>query len=267
MMGEQIKISSMEERLIQWDASEKILFGTANLTGSTRLAEMAGSIGFDMVWIEMEHGIAGYEKMESLAMATVAGGAVPVARISGFQRDQVLRTLEAGIRVVVVPMINTGAMAEALVQNGKFPPLGSRGFNTSSRGLRYGLHPFVENFEWANRSTHLIGQVETTEAVENLDDILAVDGLSGLLVGPGDLSVSLGCTADFDNPVLRDMITSIIRKTRDAGKHAGIMAASMSVIKTAYDAGADFLFCASDIGNLRGDWQKTLRFAHGGFQE
>src|SRR4051812_17984264 len=84
------------------DGRRRVLIGTAVYTGSTRLAELAGKIGFGAVWIEVEHGPAGFELVESLCVATEAGGAVPTVRIPDNQRHHILRALEVGARVVVV---------------------------------------------------------------------------------------------------------------------------------------------------------------------
>jgi 4-hydroxy-2-oxoheptanedioate aldolase len=251
--------------LTQWDAGERVLFGMQSLLNSTRTCELAGRIGFDMVWLELEHGTADFEMIETLAMATESGGAVPVARIPDTERHHVLRSLEAGARLVVVPMIQTADMAREIVRHGKFPPLGKRGFNTASRGLRYGLAPIQENFAWANRATHLIAQIETMEAVDNLDAILEVDGLSGILVGPGDLSVSLGCTAEFENPLLHDTVAACMKKAFAAGKHAGILANADALLKTAQDAGADFIFCFNETVVLRTQMKERLDLARNGF--
>src|SRR5204862_7850094 len=121
---------------------------------------------------------------ESPWAAIEAGGATPVIRVPDGQRHHVLRALEVGANIVVVPMINTAEQARQVVRFGKFPPLGLRGYNTRSRGMNYGLGGApAEMFEKANAATHLFGQVETTESVENLEAICAVDGISGILVG------------------------------------------------------------------------------------
>src|SRR6476469_1151913 len=113
-------------------AESRRVRGVCVYTGSTRLAEMAAMMGFDTVWIEMEHGPAGFELVESLCMAIQSGGGVPTVRVPDLQRHHVLRALEAGARIIVVPMINTAEQAAEIVKHGKFAPIGSRGFNTRS---------------------------------------------------------------------------------------------------------------------------------------
>lgn len=239
----------------------RALRGAAIITGATKVAEMAGRIGFDTVWIEVEHGGASFSEVETLCMAAEAGGAVPTVRLPDHHRHHVLRALEVGARIVVVPMINDAATARAVVQHGKFPPLGARGFNTRSRGLNYGLDGLpniLSVFQAANASTHLIAQIETREAVENLEAICAVEGISGILIGPGDLSVSLGKTAAFTDPDYIALVADCIRRARAAGKHGGILVAPGPMLEAARAAGCDLYFCAGDINDLARAWNAVI---------
>ena len=258
--------STVEEKILRWEQGQQPLFGVQVLTRSTMLCELAGGVGLDAVWIELEHGGASFDTVQSMCIACAAGGAVPVARVPGHERPHILRSLECGARIVVVPMVNDAATARTIVRWGKFAPLGERGFNTGSRGLRYGMYDLVESQAWANEHTHLIAQIETTTAIGNLDEILSVDGISGVLIGPGDLSVSLGVTAQFDHPKLIEAITGVIEKTKAAGKHAGILA-GRPLLKIALDAGADLFFCGSDLKAMGQTWKDILGDAHGGFSD
>lgn len=238
-----------------------VVRGVAVITGSPNIAEMAGRIGFDTVWIEVEHGPAGFERVEALCMAAESGGATPTVRLPDHHRHHVLRALEVGARIVIVPMVNDADTAREIVRWGKFPPLGARGFNTRSRGLNYGLAGLdkIETaFAEANARTHLIAQIETMEAVENLEAICAVDGLSGILIGPGDLSVSAGKTAAFGDPAMIALVADTIRRARAAGKHAGILVAPGPMLDAALAAGCDLVFCGGDINDLARSWRALL---------
>ena len=239
----------------------RILRGAACVTGSPKIAEMAGLIGFDMVWIEVEHGGASYTEVEDLCRATNAGGAIPVVRVPDYKRENVLRALEAGGKMIVVPLINTEDEARELVQNGKFAPLGGRGFNTRSRGLSYGLDgiaQIAQTFARANEETHLIAQVETVEAVQNVEAICGVDGISGVLVGPGDLSVSYGKPGAFGNTDFIAVVADVMRRARASGKHAGILVSPGPLLDACKTAGCDFFFCAGDINDLAQKWREVL---------
>jgi 4-hydroxy-2-oxoheptanedioate aldolase len=239
----------------------RVLKGAACITGSLKIAEMAGMLGFDMVWIEVEHGGASFSDVEDLCRAAEAGGAIPVVRVSNPERENVLRSLEAGGKIIVVPLVNDADTAARLVQNGKFPPLGSRGFNTRSRGLNYGLDGIAKianTFARANAETHLIAQIETREAVQNLEAICAVDGISGILVGPGDLSLAYGKPGSFGDADFIKTVSDVMRRTRAVGKHAGILVAPGPLLDACRESGCDFFFCAGDINDLGRTWRDLL---------
>jgi 4-hydroxy-2-oxoheptanedioate aldolase len=236
----------------------RVVRGTSIVSGAARLAELAGLVGFDTVWIELEHGPLDYERAEALCMAAHAGGSTATLRISSVQRQHVLRALEVGADIVVAPMVNTEADARQLVRHGKSPPQGQRGYNTRSRGMNYGLYNQLETMAKANSSTHLIAQIETIEAVGNVDAILAVEGLSGILIGPGDLSTTMDCTSDMTNAKLIEAVVGCITKARAAGRHAGIMVGPGAMRDAALDAGVDLIFIGGDIADLVLAWPKAL---------
>jgi 4-hydroxy-2-oxoheptanedioate aldolase len=111
----------------------------------------------------------------------------------------------------------------------------------------------------ANQETCLLPQIESLEAVKNIDEILAVDGLGGIFVGPGDLSSELGRPGKFDDPELRDMVCACIAKSRLKGLHAGILVSEGPLLDAALKAGTDLCIIASDMGALINTWREQLR--------
>lgn len=236
----------------------RVLRGVAVYSGATRLAEMAARIGFETVWIEMEHGPADFGQVEALCMAIECGGGIPTVRIPDGQRHHVLRALEVGARIVVVPMINNAEQARQIVQYGKFPPLGARGYNVRSRGVEYGLAGPTNSFARANERTHLFAQIETSDAVNNLEEICQVKGLSGIFIGPGDLSVSLGCTGELGGHELIGVVCECIRRARACGLHAGILVPPGAMLDAAIEVGCDLMFYGGDVAELGSAWPKLL---------
>ena len=257
---------TIDDKLAQWDAGERILVGVQALLDAPGACELAGLIGFDTVWLEMEHGPSGFEKLRTLSVFAQTGGAIPVARIPDHGRHHILRNVESGIPIILIPMVNNADIARQIVEHGKFSPEGARGFNTGSRGLGYGLSETLEAFAAANRRTHLIAQIETREGLDNLDEILAVDGLAGIFVGPGDLSVALGLPAQLTHPEMLETVASTIGRARAAGKHAGLLGPPQ-LLQAGLAAGADFFFCGNDITALRTTWVELLERAKQGFVE
>lgn len=234
----------------------RALIGCAVCSGSARLAELAIRVGFDVTWIDMEHASANLATAEALCVATEAAGGIPLIRTMGYQRDHILRALEVGGRIIVVPLVNDAEAAREVVRHGKFRPVGQRGYNTRSRGLRFSVNS--NEIALANDRTYLLPQIESLEAVENLDEILAVEGLSGILIGPGDLSADMGRPGQFDDPELCDTVARCIRKALDAGLHAGSFSASPSLTDAIFDAGADLCIVASDFTDLIPVWRARL---------
>jgi len=243
---------------VDQEGAPRIVRGVAINSNSAKLAELAGLIGFETVWIDVEHGTVGFDQIESLCMAAEAGGCVPTVRIADRQRHHILRTVEAGARIVAVPMIRNRQEAQQIVAHGKYPPLGQRGFNSRSRGLGYGLEPLTIAFEKANARTHFLAQIESIEAVANVDAICQVEGLAGILVGPGDLSASMQRPGDFADPELVETVRQVIGRARTLGKHAGILAAPGPLLDAALAAGCDLVYGGSDLSNLAQAWQGLL---------
>jgi len=239
----------------------QVLAGVAIYSASPRFAELAGRSGFDAVWIDMEHASLDLAGAEAMCVATEAGGAVPIVRCMGYERDHILRALEIGGRIIVCPMTNDADAARKMVEYGKYRPLGRRGFYRYSRGLRFGQRE--DWLEQANARTVLLPQIETLEAVRNIDGILGVEGISGILIGPGDLSADMGKPGNFEDPELVEMICECLRKARGAGRHAGILPPALSLMKRALAAGADLCVFASDLKPMLDGWQAGLETFRG----
>src|SRR5205814_9102179 len=117
---------------------------------------------------------------------------LPLVRIPSAERTHVMRALEAGARIISVPMVESPETSRQIVEVGKYKPVGNRGFAGSTAGMRYGIGNPLGNTEWANRETHLFPQIETVTALRRCKEIVDVDGLSGGVIGPADLSFSMG---------------------------------------------------------------------------
>jgi len=251
-------LGSLVDPFLDDTGSPRVVRGVTLISNAPRLAELAGRIGFETVWIEVEHGTAGWTEVEALCMATESGGAVPTVRIPDNGRTHVLRALEAGARILVVPMISSAEEAARIVEYGKFPPLGKRGYNTRSRGVAYGLEPPEIGFAKANDRTHFFAQIETLEGVRNLDSICGVEGLSGIFIGPGDLSAGMGKTGRFADPEVIASVVKCVLRGRELGKHVGILVVPGPLFDAAFAAGCDLLFAGGDITDLAKSWTALL---------
>lgn len=222
------------------------------------LASLVAKVGFEAIWIEMEHGPVNFESVDALSLAAEAGGIFPLVRLPDGERHHVLRALESGARIILVPMVNGAEEARKIVEHGKYPPLGQRGFNTRSRGLGMGLEPVVEALALANARTHLFTQIETLEAVENLQEICAVEGLSGVFFGPGDLSMSLGIPGQVNDERVVSMVIDCLKRAKSAGKLTGIFVLPGDLLDAAVEAGCDLVICGGDVMDLAKAWTNLL---------
>ena len=155
-------------------------------------------------------------------------------------------------------MVDDADYARKVVEYGKYAPVGARGFNTRTPGMGFGLTDPVEAMARANERTHLFTQVETMKSVANIDEILEVDGLSGIFIGPGDLSVNIGKTGQMADPQLRDIVVGCIEKAKAAGKLSGIFTLPNPLLQAAMDAGCDLVVCGGDVMNLGKAWTQLL---------
>lgn len=226
-------------------------FGFAVAGNSPALVEIIGQCGANFVWIEVEHGPADWQTAEHLCRAADLHKAWPLIRVPGGERQNVLRALEVGARIVVTPMINTDADAAKVVEFGKFPPLGWRGFNTATRGLDYGIKPPLEAHAAANARTCLLVQIETVQAADNIESIASVPGLDGILVGPGDLSQSLGIPAQWDNPKLLDTIDRVFGVAKQRKLVTAAVCPTPAHVKRWKGLGVNLLTIGGDYGLLK----------------
>ena len=234
------------------------VWGVAVYSASPRVAELACRVGYDAVWIEMEHGPTDFRLAEAICYATKAHGGTPLIRLPDASRNFVLKAAEVGAQILIVPMVNNAEMAAEIVKHAKFPPVGSRGMNANTPGTEYGLRGLSSVLAETNDRIHLFAQIETREAIDNLDAICQVEGLAGTFIGPSDLSVDLGIPGQFDDPEFTKIILDVIERTRAAGKLAGILLPPGKLLQASVDAGAQMLVVGSDVSSLKVVWPELL---------
>ena len=160
------------------------------------LAEAAANSGYDYVCIDMQHGLSDYEQTVTLLHAMARLPAVPIVRVPWNEQGIIGRVLDAGAMGVIIPMVNSAEEARRAVAACRFAPRGARSFGPLVAGTRYG----AGYFGGADDLVACIPMIETRQAVEAIDDILAVDGIDAVYVGPADLSITYGLQPGVDNP-------------------------------------------------------------------
>ena len=191
---------------------------------SPAVVEVAGPVGLDFIIVDAEHGPQDIETVEHMIRAAETSGVTPLVRVGLNLQQHILRYLDAGAMGVQIPMVNTRAEAEAVVNSVKYPPAGRRGL-ASVRAAGWGLpQPLGEYVGIANRETLVSAQLEATEALSNADAILSVEGVDVVFLGPTDLSASMGFPGQPTHPEVMEAIERVGNKIQAAGKVAGTIA-------------------------------------------
>ena len=230
---------------------QELTLGAWVQIGHPAVAEIYAEAGFDWICVDLEHGIIDLETMANLFRAIKGSRAVPVARIPENDPTWIHRSLDAGARGLIIPRVNSAEEAEAAVREALYPPEGVRGFGYC-RANGYGAN-FDAYCDAANEDIALIMQIEHCKAIPNLDDILSVDHVDGLFIGPLDLSGSMGVTGQMNHPevksALKEYLTACRRHKASAGMH--IVRVNDELIKKSVDQGYTCLALGVDVVYLQ----------------
>lgn len=208
-------------------------------------AELCAGSGFQWLAIDAEHAPNDLRKMLHTLQSVSAYPTHPVVRLPNGDAALIKQVLELGATSLVIPMVESAEQAEALVRATRYPPQGIRGFGSaigrSSRWTRY-----TDYVKQANEQICLIVQAESTPALEQLDAICAVDGVDGVLIGPGDLSASMGFLGQLAHPEVVAAINKAIGTIRFHGKAAGILCGDEALARRYIAQGASFVAVGVD---------------------
>ncbi|WP_448955393.1 HpcH/HpaI aldolase family protein [Labrys neptuniae] len=207
-------------------------------------AEVMAQAGWDSLTIDLQHGMHDYASSIAMLQAISTTSVVPLARVPSNESGIIGKMLDAGCYGLICPLVNTAEDAHAFITACRYPPRGRRSFGP----IRASLYAGADYGTHANDEIVTFAMIETKEALDNLDDILAVDGLDAVYIGPADLSIALNCTAKFDQeekPVV-EAIDLIVRKAREKGIVAGIQNGTPAYARRMIDLGFQFITIASD---------------------
>ncbi len=227
------------------------LIGLGCYTYDPVFVDLMARLGFDAVWIEMEHCHITYAQAADLCRIASGLGLLTMIRIPDCRRENVLKAAECGPDMIDLPMANSPEVVEEFVRHSRYPPAGLRGFFGASRAVDYGLGPsFGETQQRINEQMCLIAQIETTAAVSRADEICAVPGLDAVFIGPGDLSTSLGVCGQINHPSVIEAIERVIQIARRRNKHVAMATPPKSATHWSRQ-GVDLLFVGSNVSCLK----------------
>jgi len=225
----------------------RLSVGSWLTSGYPLTCEMMARAGFEWLVIDMEHTSIGTWSAQQLIQVADLAGCPPLVRVGANDPLAIKRAMDAGAHGVLVPMINTPDEAKRAVEALYYPPRGTRGCGLA-RAQGYGV-AFEAYRQWASENVLLIVQIEHHQAVGNLTDIVAVDGVDGFIVGPYDLSGSLGIPGQFDHPLMREQISKINRVIRSTSKAAGyhVVHSNPKELRKRIDEGYRFIAYGDDM--------------------
>lgn len=235
------------------------VLGVLSNSADPTIAELCGFSGLDFYMIDGEHSPVTTAQVQDIVRACEVSGITPLARIRSNDPKLVLQFLDAGVMGIMMPGIRTVAEVEAVVQAVKYPPLGTRGI-APVRAADYlqGTMTQGEYVAFSNEQTLVLPQIEDLEAVNNLDDLLTVEGIDGFVIGPRDLAMSMGYYDGPGHDEVKRTIGGVVEKIRKAGLIVGTTAATGEQAKALVDRGV--LFCLNSVAGLlksaAGDFMK-----------
>jgi 4-hydroxy-2-oxoheptanedioate aldolase len=228
--------------------------------------EMASLMGFDGIWLDLEHHPVSLETAAGLMRAARVGAADTLVRPAKGEFMRMGRILEAGAQGIMYPRCADATEAREVVRWAKFAPLGRRGVDSANADAPYCLMPLEKYVREANEQTFIVVQLEDPESVANAREIAEVEGVDVLLFGPGDFSVLSGIPGQFQHPKVEEAIRAVAAAASAAGKHWGMPVGTPERAKQLLDLGARFLAYGADILWVQQGLAETRRrFAPLGF--
>lgn len=245
--------------------NEPVLITTLHLMDAMNY-EMVSLMGFDGIWIDLEHHAHSLETAQAMMRAARVGTSDILARPAKGEFMRIGRLLEAGAQGILYPRCDNAQEAAELVKWAKFPPLGSRGFDGSGADNPFCFNSPLEYSQFANKNTFIAAQIEDPEALDNVEEIASVPGIDVVFLGPADFSAMSGYMGQFDHPVVRDAEKRIAEACRKEGKHWGRPVSGVAEAQRLIEMGARFLPHSADILILKQGWERMQsEFGAAGF--
>lgn len=257
-----MRVSQIRGKLTR---NEPVLVTTLHLCDAT-LFEMASLMGFDGLWIDMEHHAHSLADVQNLMRAARIGRADILTRPAKGEFMRLGRMLEAGAQGIIYPRCDNADEARELVKWAKFPPLGKRGCDGGNADNPYCFTPTAKYLREANEQTFLVAQIEDPDALEHAEEIAAVPGIDVLFLGPGDFSALGGFPGQIEHPRITEATQRIAEATRRAGKHWGRPVSSAQDAREVIEQGGRLINYSSDLLIMKEGFQRIQRdFSAAGF--
>lgn len=238
-----MKNTTLKQKL----AKKEITVGSWVTIGHQSIIDILAEAGFDWLTIDMEHTVIDYNELQILIGFIQAHNIAALVRVSKNEEVVIKRAFDAGADGIIVPMTSSGDDARRAVEFSKYPPAGKRGVGLN-RAQRYGFG-FEEYKKWLHESQVVIAQVEHIEGVNNIDDIIATEGIDGVFIGPYDLSASMGMPGNYNHPevveALKKLESACLKSKISMGYH--VIEPDSKLVKDKIEAGYNFVAFSTDF--------------------
>ncbi len=225
---------------------------TARLVRGVEIAQIAASAGFDSLYVDLEHGPLTIDMTGQICMAALSVGVTPFVRVPALTPEFIGRVLDAGALGIIAPHVDSAEQARRVVRMARFPPLGTR--SAAGHLPQFGFRAFPAHVgdPVLDGATMVIPMIETRDALDKVEEIVAVDGVDMVFVGTSDLTADIGIPGKFDHPDVRQAYARIIGTARARGEHVGIggLASRPDLIAELVRLGARYVSTGTDLGFL-----------------
>lgn len=228
-------------------AQAELTLGSWITLGHPAIAEIMAAAGFDWLVLDMEHSVLELSEVQTLIQVLDGQQCPAIIRLTSNHPDQIKRVMDAGATGVMVPMVKSAADAKAAVQAVYYPPRGQRGIGLA-RAQGYGAR-FQEYRRWLEENAVIVAMIEHIDAVNAIDSILSVDGIDAYIIGPYDLSGSMGRISEFNHPEVLSAIEKVLETGKRLGKPGGIhvVEPDLNELRQRINAGFSFIGYGLDI--------------------
>jgi 2-dehydro-3-deoxyglucarate aldolase/4-hydroxy-2-oxoheptanedioate aldolase len=238
-----MRINHTRERLLR---GETVYGCGLQVYRAPEIPRAFAAAGFDYVFIDMEHGSFNLETVHDMIVSSKLAGISPIVRVGELQYTLCARLLDQGAQGIILPRVEDPAVLAEALSWMRFPPVGKRGYGINPTMIDYEVRSMPEVIEHQNRETLTVMQIETVTAVERREELLSQPGLDVMMIGPADLSISLGIPGQFDNPLLIETVDRVIETCNRVGVVPGIQTRGVAMSKFWAERGMRFVGVAAE---------------------
>jgi 2-dehydro-3-deoxyglucarate aldolase/4-hydroxy-2-oxoheptanedioate aldolase len=217
---------------------------------SPEIPRLLKAAGFHWTFVDTEHGGFDLETVQDICRVSNLVDFCPIVRVADLQYALIARALDCGAQGIIFPRVEAPEILERAVSWTKFPPVGVRGFGLAHQQIDYEPRSFGEVIEHMNANSLVVLQIETQRALDARDELLSVRGIDAVMVGPADLSISLGVPGDFQHPKMVAAMEAIRDSCNAHGIAPGTQTRNIGLAKFWKERGMRFLGCSSDTNML-----------------